>query len=255
VLLFHACSFHFRLLLCVSRLRRRCAVLEVGVGTGRNLALYPAHVHSVEAVDNSPAMLKQAQAKYAELTATTEADAVSNDASTTAGESAPATPAAAAAASMSAASIPAASASRLPVVTFTQLDASSLPHASASFDTVLDTFGLCSYEDPARVLREMARVVRPASQGGRILLLEHGAAKDDWHNWLLRWQGRKHCRAWGCDLDRDIAQLVADSGLRIVEQTALKRGTLRMYVLATTKRSRECQPTGATVDQAPLADT
>ena len=42
---------------------------------------------------------------------------------------------------------------------------------NASFDTVIDTFGLCSHEDPVRALREMARVTRP---GGKILLLEHG---------------------------------------------------------------------------------
>ena len=31
---------------------------------------------------------------------------------------------------------------------------------SGSFDTVVDTFGLCSYEDPVAALREMARVCR-----------------------------------------------------------------------------------------------
>jgi len=185
-------------------------------------------------------MLAQARAKYAQLSGTAESAAASNHASTAAANSAPAA-AAASPASASSASAAAAGASGQspPPTSFLLTDASSLPHESCSFDTVVDTFGLCSYENPALVLREMARVVRPASQGGRILLLEHGKSQHDWLNKLLLWQGRKHCRAWGCDLDRDIPQLVADSGLRIVEQQVLKQGTLRMYVLAPTKRSRE----------------
>ena len=34
--------------------------------------------------------------------------------------------------------------------------------------------GLCSYEDPVKALREMARVCKTEQQGGRLLLLEHG---------------------------------------------------------------------------------
>ena len=37
------------------------------------------------------------------------------------------------------------------------------------FDTVVDTFGLCSYDDPVAVLKEMQRVCKP---DGKILLLE-----------------------------------------------------------------------------------
>ena len=45
---------------------------------------------------------------------------------------------------------------------------------AGSFDTVVDTFGLCSYEDPVAALREMARVCKRGDQRGRILLIEHG---------------------------------------------------------------------------------
>lgn len=39
-------------------------------------------------------------------------------------------------------------------------DAGNMGFKSGTFDTVVDTFGLCSYEDPVAVLREMERVCR-----------------------------------------------------------------------------------------------
>ena len=45
--------------------------------------------------------------------------------------------------------------------------------APRSFDTVVDTFGLCSVEDPKRALEEMAAACKP---GGKIILIEHGRA-------------------------------------------------------------------------------
>lgn len=51
-----------------------------------------------------------------------------------------------------------------------QADATALPLEDASFDTVLDSFSLCTFNAPLSALREMRRVVRP---GGRVLLLEH----------------------------------------------------------------------------------
>ena len=80
-------------------------------------------------------------------------------------------------------------------------DAGKMRFKSGSFDTVVDTFGLCSYEDPVAVLREMTRVCRKsgrggqregssggggggggggdagADDGGRLLLLEHGRSE------------------------------------------------------------------------------
>jgi methyltransferase OMS1 len=53
-------------------------------------------------------------------------------------------------------------------------DASRLPYSNDSFDTVVSTFGLCSFNDPVAVLREMQRMCKP---GGKILLLEHGRSK------------------------------------------------------------------------------
>ncbi|QNJ92089.1 class I SAM-dependent methyltransferase [Mycolicibacterium fluoranthenivorans] len=53
--------------------------------------------------------------------------------------------------------------------------AERLPLANESVDTVVSTLVLCTVEDPERVLREIARVLRP---NGQLLFIEHVRA--DW---------------------------------------------------------------------------
>lgn len=51
-----------------------------------------------------------------------------------------------------------------------QTAAEKLPFADASFDFVIDTLVLCSVRDPAKVLAEIKRVLKP---GGELRLYEH----------------------------------------------------------------------------------
>lgn len=67
-------------------------------------------------------------------------------------------------------------------VDFAQMSAEHLEFPDDCFDTVIDTFGLCSVEHPEAVLREMERVCKP---GGEIVLLEHGIGHYDFLNSLL----------------------------------------------------------------------
>jgi ubiquinone/menaquinone biosynthesis C-methylase UbiE len=53
-------------------------------------------------------------------------------------------------------------------------DAQVLDFPDGSFDTVLCTLGLCAIPDDRRAISEMARVLRP---GGRLLLVDHIAAR------------------------------------------------------------------------------
>jgi methyltransferase OMS1 len=58
-------------------------------------------------------------------------------------------------------------------VTCTIMESENLLYPDNSFDTVVDTFGMCSHKDPVKALSEMSRVCKPF---GKILLLQHGRA-------------------------------------------------------------------------------
>jgi methyltransferase OMS1 len=93
---------------------------------------------------------------------------------------------------------------------FLQADAAKLDLPDNAFDTVIDTFGLCSFHDPEVVLREMARVCKP---NGKILLLEHGRS----HSWdfvakHLDKHAEQHACNWGCVWNRDLDALLEKVG-------------------------------------------
>ena len=98
-------------------------------------------------------------------------------------------------------------------VEYVGLDGQDLPLPEGSVDHVLTTWTLCTIPDVGRALGEIRRVLRP---GGALHFLEHGRADDPG---VARWQDRltplQRRIAGGCHLNRPIARLVTDSGLRI----------------------------------------
>ncbi|MGI9436178.1 MAG: class I SAM-dependent methyltransferase [Geminicoccaceae bacterium] len=101
--------------------------------------------------------------------------------------------------------------------------AECLPIATASIDTVVMTWTLCSIADPIGALGEIRRVLRP---GGSLLFLEHGLAPDH-QPWVRSWQNGltpywKRI-AGNCHLNRRIDGLLAASGLNVTE---LEKGYL-----------------------------
>lgn len=89
----------------------------------------------------------------------------------------------------------------------------AIPFADASFDCLVCTFTLCSVDDPARVMHEMRRILRP---GGKALFLEHGRAPD---SEVLTWQERIEPvwkrLAGGCHLTRPISAALAGAGFAV----------------------------------------
>jgi methyltransferase OMS1 len=148
-------------------------VLEVGAGTGRNLSYYPAGVNEITLTDVSDQMLLQARKKVKQL----KEDK-----------------------------------SRFKLFVADALNMTEY-YKEDAFDTVVDTFGLCSFDDPVEVLRELQRVCKP---GGKILLLEHGRSKtfEGLNNYLDR-NAERHAKNWGCVFNRDIDKLIEESGLKI----------------------------------------
>ena len=112
--------------------------------------------------------------------------------------------------------------------TYTTSNDSSLAFDTGSFDTVVDTFGLCSFEDPVEGLKEMSRVLKP---GGTMLLLEHGRAHYDFLNNVLDNSAYKHAKRWGCWYNRDMNEIFQEAGMNITTQYRFHFGTT-WYVIA-----------------------
>ena len=143
--------------------------LELAVGTGRNLGYYdPSKVSKLTLADQNRDMLIEASSKVRGGQAT-----------------------------------------RISDVTLCLADMENLAgtFAPESFDTVVDTFGLCSLSDPPKALEQMARVVRP---GGSIVLIEHGRGTWRLVNDILDAQQANHFEKWGCHFNRDMEAMIED---------------------------------------------
>ena len=113
-------------------------------------------------------------------------------------------------------------------IEFRQLDATTLPFAGASFDTVTTSLTLCTVPDPERTLREMSRVCRP---DGRIVLLEHVRAPNPALAWLQRKLTPGQIRRMGCHLDRPTDQLVREMGFPIEREQRRLFSIFRLIVM------------------------
>jgi SAM-dependent methyltransferase len=101
-------------------------------------------------------------------------------------------------------------------------DAHALPFEDSTFDTVTASLLMCSVDDPARVLAEVHRVLRP---GGRFLFHEHvrggrvrGVVQDlltPLHTWL----------ADGCHANRDFESFLGASPLEVHSLAHLRMPT------------------------------
>ncbi|KAK0617137.1 hypothetical protein B0T14DRAFT_524512 [Immersiella caudata] len=98
------------------------------------------------------------------------------------------------------------------------------------YDTVIQTFGLCSVAEPKRLLENAARAVKPDT--GRIILVEHGRGTWDWFNeWFVDRSAQEHFDTYGCWWNRDIEGAVREAGKTVpgLEVVALKRPGLLQF--------------------------
>ncbi|GAB7192414.1 class I SAM-dependent methyltransferase [Kineococcus sp. NUM-3379] len=93
-------------------------------------------------------------------------------------------------------------------------DARDLPFPDDRFDAALSTWTLCGIPDPDRVLREVARVLKP---GATLRFVEHGLAPDEpVARWQRRFSGVNRHLA-GCVLDLDVRALLEGSPLTVLD--------------------------------------
>ena len=100
-------------------------------------------------------------------------------------------------------------------VDFIGLDGQDIPLDDNAVDTVVLTYTLCTIPDAHKALTEMRRVLKP---GGRLLFSEHGKAPDAA---VAKWQNRLN-PAWhgafgGCNLNREILDLIRQGGFKLIE--------------------------------------
>ncbi|KAI9803037.1 MAG: hypothetical protein M1825_002272 [Sarcosagium campestre] len=91
------------------------------------------------------------------------------------------------------------------------------------FDTVIQTMGLCSAAQPVKMLQNLGALVN--QRDGQILLLEHGKSHYRWLDGILDSLANAHAHRYGCWWNRDIGQIVKDSGLELVELKRYNFGT------------------------------
>jgi SAM-dependent methyltransferase len=165
--------------------------LEIGAGTGLNLAHYPAAVTELTLTEPEEPMARRLERHLAER------DGEPGLVRDLAEQGRPAE--------------------------VVRAPAEALPFADHAFQTVVCTLVLCTAADPARALAEAARVLAP---GGRLLFLEHVRSEQPAS---ARWQDRL-APAWGvvghgCRPNQDTAALLRASPLRLdwIEATRLPK--------------------------------
>ncbi|HSG58527.1 MAG TPA: class I SAM-dependent methyltransferase [Woeseiaceae bacterium] len=106
-------------------------------------------------------------------------------------------------------------------VEFIDLPGEEIPLETDSVDTVLVTYTLCTIPDAVVALEGMRRVLKP---GGRLLYCEHGIAPDaDVRRWQDRLNGTWRRFSGGCNINRDIPDLIERGGFEITNDE-------RMYI-------------------------
>lgn len=91
------------------------------------------------------------------------------------------------------------------------------------YDTVVQTMGLCSVDDPVALLKNLGKCVK--EEEGRIFLLEHGRGRWSWLNKILDQSAEGHAKAFGCWWNRNMDHIIQESGLDVVNVDTWHGGT------------------------------
>lgn len=166
-------------------------VLEVSCGTGRNIPYFdPDEINSITFLDSSKTMLELSREKFTNKFPTF---------------------------------------SRVQYVRGRAEDLATMAEKSGQrFDTIYETFGLCSHENPDQALKNFEKLLR---KNGRIVLLEHGRSTYDSLNKTMDKKAEERVKEWGCRWNLDIDAIVRNSGLEVIQAKRYHFGSTYFYLL------------------------
>ena len=99
-----------------------------------------------------------------------------------------------------------------------EMDASDLKFADGSFDTVVAMFVMTVVPDPEKVMRELARVVKP---GGEVMLVNHFSQREGVRGWVER-RMAPFADKIGWRSIFDLSRVEVCDELKLVERRALR---------------------------------
>jgi len=184
--------------------RARGDVLELGVGTGLNLPMYLSEMGTLSSytgMDISPNMMEQAQNRF-KRSSESEAELAVSPALRQLYEE---------------------DKVHFKIGDVTNLSSLFSP-PGMKFDTIVDTFGLCVFPEPAKALSSAREMLKP---GGQLLLLEH---QDSLVGKALSPSRKIADVASTCRYDDDVLQLLRDAGFQSISSKSLAGGFLIQVV-------------------------
>ena len=119
------------------------------------------------------------------------------------------------------------------------------------YDTIVQTMGVCSVSNAAGCLRRIGELCRQPGEpskhslpeqddgrGGKILLLEHGRGKFGLVNRFLDDGAKMHAAHYGCWWNKDVAEVIEESGLVVERMRRYNFGTTWEIVLRPAPKAR-----------------
>lgn len=107
---------------------------------------------------------------------------------------------------------------------FIVMNADELKFDDNKFDSVVDTFSMCVYDNPLKVLNELKRVVKP---NGKIYLIENSVSTNSPLRLLQNTlEPIITPMSKGCKWNIDVPQLAENTGLHELERKDFQFGTL-----------------------------
>jgi methyltransferase OMS1 len=120
----------------------------------------------------------------------------------------------------------------------------TIDRPTGGYDTIVQTMGVCSTSHASALLRRLGQLCRQPGEfsahvvpenddgrGGKILLLEHGKGHFDFINRFLDDGAKMHAAHYGCWWNKDIAEVIRESGLVVERMRRYNFGTTWEIVL------------------------